>query len=128
GEVEFAVEGERAPQLLAMHITDKGPGIANLESILEGNYRSATVMGLGLIGARRLMDHFAVRSSSAGTSVTLHKLLPENARLFTAAEAGRIAEQLSSGAPHTPLDELQQQNRELMRTMEELRQRQDELL
>ena len=33
-------------------------------------------MGLGIIGARRLMDHFTVDSGPAGTTVTLKKLLP----------------------------------------------------
>src|SRR6185295_13557131 len=53
GEVEFAVEGERAPQLLSIQVRDKGPGIANLQSVLDGSYRSNTGMGLGIVGSRR---------------------------------------------------------------------------
>jgi signal transduction histidine kinase/CheY-like chemotaxis protein len=128
GEVEFSLEGERSPQIFVMQVRDKGPGIANLDTILAGGYRSDTGMGLGIIGTRRLMDHFAIRSAAGGTSVTLKKLLPEKTPLVTPASAGRIAETLAAQAASTPLDEVQQQNRELLRALEELRQRQDDLL
>ena len=44
GEVEFSVEGERPPQLFAMEVRDRGPGIANLETVLGGTYRSDTAV------------------------------------------------------------------------------------
>jgi signal transduction histidine kinase/CheY-like chemotaxis protein len=128
GEVEFSLEGERSPQIFVMQVRDKGPGIANLETILAGGYRSDTGMGLGIVGTRRLMDHFAIRSAAGGTSVTLKKLLPDKTPVVTPASAGRIAESLAAQAAATPLDEVQQQNRELLRALEELRQRQDDLL
>jgi serine/threonine-protein kinase RsbT len=54
--------------------SDEGPGIANIEQILAGGYRSATGMGLGLVGSKRLMDHFAVVTVvSKGTIVTAAK-------------------------------------------------------
>ncbi|MEO8164929.1 MAG: ATP-binding protein, partial [Betaproteobacteria bacterium] len=34
GNVEFDIEGDRAPQLLAIEISDSGPGIAELDLIL----------------------------------------------------------------------------------------------
>jgi len=128
GEVEFSVEGERAPQLFNIQVQDRGPGIADLQTILDGGYRSETGMGLGIVGTRRLMDHFVIRSAPGGTSVTLKKLLPEKAALLTPAAAGRIAAALAAQAAATPLEEVQQQNRELLRTMDELRQRQEDLL
>ena len=128
GEVEFSVEGERAPQLFQMQVRDRGKGIANLEQILGGTYRSETGMGLGIVGTRRLMDHFAIESAPGGTSVTLQKLLPDKAALVTRSSAGRIGAELAAQAASTPLDEVQQQNRELMGALAELRQRQDELL
>src|SRR5262245_5614544 len=56
GEVEFAIEGERSPQVLMVQVTDSGPGISDLDAVLSGRYRSATGMGLGIVGAQRLMD------------------------------------------------------------------------
>ena len=128
GEVEFSVEGDRAPQLFVMHVHDRGPGITQLETILSGGYRSETGMGLGIVGTRRLMDHFAIRSTPGGTGVTLKKLLPEKADAVTPASAGRIGAALAAQASSSPVEEVQQQNRELLRALEELRQRQDELL
>jgi len=69
GEVAFSIEGRRGPQLLVIEVSDKGPGIADLARILAGQYRSVTGMGVGIVGARRLMDHFAVRSAPGDTSM-----------------------------------------------------------
>src|ERR1700761_9631391 len=55
GRAEFAVE-PADPQSFAIRISDKGKGIADLQRILDGEYRSQSGMGLGLTGARRLMD------------------------------------------------------------------------
>jgi serine/threonine-protein kinase RsbT len=53
---------------------DKGPGIPNLQLVLDGGYRSRTGMGKGLLGSRRLMDHFEIDSGpDRGTTVTLRK-------------------------------------------------------
>lgn len=128
GEVEFALEGERAPQLLSIQVKDTGPGIAQLDTVLAGQYRSATGMGLGIMGARRLMDHCAIRTGSGGTTVVMKKVLPEAAPFAGPEVLSRITRALTSATPHTPLEEVQQQNRELIRTLGELRERQDELL
>src|SRR6185503_23749 len=121
GEVEFSVEGERTPQLLDIQVRDKGRGIPHLDSVLDGSYRSATGMGLGIVGTRRLMDHFAIQPTAKGTTVTLHKLLPQQAGLITQAQAGHIAAQLAKEAAASPVEEVQQQNRELMRALQDLR-------
>ena len=64
GKAEFFVEGRTVPQLLVVRISDTGPGIDDLTSILEGTYRSETGMGLGILGAKRLMDHFEIQSKA----------------------------------------------------------------
>src|SRR5207249_3809902 len=62
GHVEFRVEGRTAPQLFTVKVLDHGPGIADLSRILSGRYTSATGMGVGIIGTRRLMDNFVITS------------------------------------------------------------------
>ena len=75
GNAEFSVEGNAAPQLLIIRVSDKGPGIPHLQSVLEGSYRSQTGMGLGIVGARRLMDQFEIRAApGSGTEIGLTKL------------------------------------------------------
>lgn len=51
---------------------DKGPGIPDIARALEDGYTSGNGMGLGLSGAKRLVNEFDIRSSpGAGTTVTL---------------------------------------------------------
>ncbi len=128
GKIEFQIEGRTAPQVFLVRVTDNGPGIRNLQEILEGRYRSQTGMGLGILGARRLMDQFEIDSAPGrGTKVVVKKLLPENAPVLSASDIGRISADLASKRPQSALEEVEQQNRELMRALEELRRRQEEL-
>ena len=128
GQVEFDIEGMRLPQVLAIRVQDTGPGIHDVQTVLSGQYRSETGMGLGIIGARRLMDHFTIASSGQGTTVVLKKIFPKGARLVDATALADLGKVLITGTGVSPLDEVQQQNRELMRTLGELRERQEELL
>src|SRR5215471_2929291 len=61
GKVEFRVEQD-AEKLLIITLRDQGRGIVNLAEILDGRYVSRTGMGLGLAGAKRLMDMFHVET------------------------------------------------------------------
>lgn len=48
---------------------DQGPGIANLEEILAGKYKSRSGLGLGILGTKRLADNFVIESAPGGTRV-----------------------------------------------------------
>jgi signal transduction histidine kinase/CheY-like chemotaxis protein len=129
GRIDFAVEGETAPQLLVITIEDNGPGIVNLDLVLSGRYQSSTGMGLGLLGARRLMDQCDIRTvPGAGTTIVLKKLLPSSAALITPVAIGAMGAQLASLPADVTLSEMQQQNKELLATLAELKARQDELM
>src|SRR5580692_6650122 len=70
GKVEYILDGATRPQLLIIKVSDNGPGITQLKTILDGHYASTTGMGLGIIGARRLMDQFEIESTPGkGTTV-----------------------------------------------------------
>jgi len=128
GRVEFSLEGQTSPQIFVIRISDRGPGIGNLDSILDGGYTSKTGMGLGIIGARRLMDRFEIQSSAAGgTCVSMRKLLPRKARLVTAERLPDLTAALLRHGSSGLMEELRQQNADLLRTLDELRQRQEEL-
>ena len=52
--------------------SDDGPGIADIERALQDGYTTGGGLGLGLPGARRLVDEFHIQSTpSEGTTVTL---------------------------------------------------------
>src|SRR6478672_3283342 len=126
GKVEFWVEGD-SPQIFWMRIQDQGPGITNLDTILNGLYKSETGMGLGIIGSKRLMSEFHIESSQAGTKVLMGKTLPKRSPVVTVNALGQILDELVMRKPETPFEEIQRQNQELLQTLEELQKRQAEL-
>jgi serine/threonine-protein kinase RsbT len=70
GEIELEAV-ERGVIVVAR---DKGPGIANVEQAMIDGFSTARGLGLGLPGARRLMDEFAIESRlGAGTTITMKK-------------------------------------------------------
>jgi len=53
---------------------DAGPGIEDIGLALEDGFSTSGSLGLGLPGARRLMDEFEIHSEvGKGTTVTLRK-------------------------------------------------------
>lgn len=62
-------DGRRGVHVVAR---DTGPGIADIEQAMADGYSTYAGLGLGLPGARRLMDEFAVVSEAdRGTTVTM---------------------------------------------------------
>jgi signal transduction histidine kinase/CheY-like chemotaxis protein len=128
GRVEFLLEAA-APPMFLIQVRDRGPGIKDLQVILEGRYRSVTGMGLGIVGVRGLMDRFRIDSARGmGTTVELGKVLPRHGAAVTAQDLTKVAAELARRAPQNPFEEVQQQNQELLRTLEALHQSQGELV
>ncbi|NMG06023.1 ATP-binding protein [Brasilonema sp. UFV-L1] len=127
GTVEFWVDDE-SPQNFWISIRDRGPSIPNLKAILDGQFVSTTGIGLGIIGARRLMDTFEIESiPKQGTQVLMGKTLPKRLPKLTSQSLKLLKEDLDSRKPQSPFEEIQRQNQELLRTMEELRKRDEQL-
>ena len=127
GRVEFSVLTEAHPgkpnrhrQTFVIEVRDTGPGIARLDEILAGRYRSESGLGIGIIGAQRLMDRLDIASSERGTAITLAKILPPSAATQSAKQLQAIVDDLSQRPPAGPLEEIQVQNQELIHAMEEL--------
>jgi len=127
GRVEYSIEGRTEPQLFIIKVTDSGPGIRDLDNILAGHYESPTGMGMGILGARRLMDQFQIESTASGTSVWLKKLLPRRSRVWKAQDLPGLATALARESPRDAYQELQLQNQELLGALKEIRDRQAEL-
>lgn len=68
--LETLREGARCGVRLTF--VDQGPGIADLDLAMTDGYTSGSGLGLGLSGAKRLCNEFAVKSAAGeGTIVTL---------------------------------------------------------
>lgn len=80
--VEYATRGEVHVRLVERNgrrgvmvvAKDIGPGIADIALALQDGYSTSGSLGLGLPGARRLMDEFELQSDvGKGTTVTMRK-------------------------------------------------------
>jgi serine/threonine-protein kinase RsbT len=84
GEVVMSPVSEGMRTGLTIEARDEGPGIRDVDAALGSRYTGRGGLGLGLPGARRLMDEFDVESSSeSGTVVRMTKwrLIDELERL-----------------------------------------------
>jgi serine/threonine-protein kinase RsbT len=66
-----AAGGRRGIEVVAR---DQGPGIPDIEQAMRDGFSTGKSLGLGLPGARRLMDEFEIQSDvGIGTTVTMRK-------------------------------------------------------
>ena len=82
GEVQLSViKDDHGRSGIKVIARDEGPGIENLELALRDGYTSGGGLGLGLPGARRLVDDFSIETAlGQGTTVTLVMWARPNAR------------------------------------------------
>jgi anti-sigma regulatory factor (Ser/Thr protein kinase) len=84
GEIRMSTLVEEHRRGLRVVAVDEGPGIRDIDGALEHGVTSHRGLGLGLSGARRLMDDFEIRSLSPGgttVSMTKWRILDELERL-----------------------------------------------
>ncbi len=61
---------------IELEFQDQGPGIADIQLALQEGYSTSGGLGMGLPGAKRLVDELEIRSAAGqGTVVTLKKWL-----------------------------------------------------
>lgn len=126
GRVEFHVEANTPPRLF-IKVTDSGSGIKNLDEILQGRYQSSTGLGKGILGTQRLMDSFEIDTGADGTTIVMSKTVPRYAPEINLQRLEAIARKISQRKPDNPYEEVERQNQELLKTLAELRSRQEEL-
>ncbi|BCO34582.1 ATP-binding protein [Mycobacterium heckeshornense] len=80
GTIRVAVEDRDGRTALVVRAEDEGPGITDVDRALEDGYSTGRGLGLGLPGARRLMDRLIVESTPGrGTLVEMWKWVPAGA-------------------------------------------------
>jgi serine/threonine-protein kinase RsbT len=74
GEVLVSVVHDDDRRGIRVVARDQGPGIEDIDRALQDGYTTGGGLGLGLPGARRLVDDFSIDSAPGrGTTVTLVK-------------------------------------------------------
>lgn len=74
GEVLLALTERAGRRGIVVVARDQGPGIPDVGLAMQDGYSTSGSLGLGLPGARRLMDEFEIHSElGKGTTVTMRK-------------------------------------------------------
>ncbi len=79
GLVHLEVLQEPSRRGIRLTFTDQGPGIPDIEQALRDGFTTGTGLGLGLGGARRLTNEFAIESKPGlGTRIVHHAVETRN--------------------------------------------------
>lgn len=98
---------------------DTGPGIKDVEQVLAGAFKSRTGLGKGITGSRRLMDEFRLQTEPGkGTRIEAVKWFDDYQRPLCPVD--EIRKRFFSASEESMIEELQAQNRELVRVLAEL--------
>jgi len=80
GSVRVWVADRDGRKALVVRAEDQGPGIADIDRAMEDGYSTGRGLGMGLPGARRLMDRLFVDSTlGRGTVIEMWKWVPPRA-------------------------------------------------
>lgn len=72
GEIFIEVVSDRMQVGIKVIFSDKGPGIPDIAKAMQDGYSTGKSLGLGLPGARRLVNQFDIQSGPGeGTTVTI---------------------------------------------------------
>lgn len=72
GEMTMQVLNDTARKGIRLTFVDRGPGIADIELALKDGWTTGSGLGMGLSGARRLVNEFEIQSRiGEGTRVTI---------------------------------------------------------
>ena len=122
GEATFFIIQEDAGYLLQAIISDQGPGIKNLDSLLQKLNSQTSRQQSGIINCKRLTHKFDIESGvGKGTCVKLARRLPHNHPPINRLILSGWRKHFRQMAPISPYDEIKSQNNLLLKALEELR-------
>ncbi|MEU6580326.1 ATP-binding protein [Nocardia sp. NPDC059091] len=80
GEIRLAVQDRDGRRSMVVQAKDNGPGIPDIPRAMEDGFSTGRGLGLGLPGAKRLMDGMVINSRPGhGTLVEMWKWVPTGA-------------------------------------------------
>ncbi len=111
GSVTLGLDDDR--RALSIVVIDRGPGIPDIAAILAGERRSSGGLGVGIPGAKRLMDTLVIESTSSGTRVEITKRVPRRAGKIDAGRIGAMRFQLAGQLADEPSQEIRRLQRDI---------------
>jgi serine/threonine-protein kinase RsbT len=83
GEISVSTVVQGDKRGVVVIACDNGPGIPDIKLAMQDGYSTGKSLGLGLPGAKRLMDEFEIVSEvGKGTKITMKKWLQKNGRIY----------------------------------------------
>jgi serine/threonine-protein kinase RsbT len=74
GRIRIEIVSKGRDNGIRLTFVDSGPGIDNIELAMKDGWSTAKSLGLGLPGARRLVNEFTIQSQTGkGTTITIIK-------------------------------------------------------
>jgi len=74
GKIRIEIVSKGRENGIRLTFVDHGPGISNIDLAMKDGWSTARSLGLGLPGARRLVNEFDIRSEAGkGTTITIIK-------------------------------------------------------
>jgi signal transduction histidine kinase len=126
GSITISIVEKAARKGIEILCEDNGPGIADLDKVLSGEFISSTGLGKGISGSRRLMDEFTIESQPAkGTRIEAIKWFDHERQRRKSVD--EIRNLFFSASESSMVEELQAQNKELVRVLAELTESRREL-
>jgi len=127
GFVRFEVITKNKKTGIRLVFQDKGKGIRDIDKVLREDYQSAVGMGVGLRGAKQLMDVFEIQSEAGkGTKITIIKWL-KSGKSISQDKLKEIQQEFSLVIKESDVKELKSQNRELIDVLEIVRKKNNQL-
>jgi signal transduction histidine kinase/CheY-like chemotaxis protein len=111
GSVTLGLDDDR--QALSIVVIDRGQGIADIAAIFAGERRSSGGLGVGIPGAKRLMDTFVIESTPSGTRVEMTKRVPRRTGPIDAGRIGSMRLQLAGQLADEPSQEIRRLQRDI---------------
>jgi serine/threonine-protein kinase RsbT len=74
GKIRIEIVSRGRDNGIRLTFVDSGPGIPNIDLAMKDGYTTGKSLGLGLPGAKRLVNEFSIQSEAGkGTTVTIIK-------------------------------------------------------
>ena len=131
GKLMFYLARKSNRSGIVLVFEDQGNGIASLDLIQSGNFRSKRGMGVGLVGSQRLMDDFDIESAPGkGTKITIAKWQPNYANEFNESKIDAITKAFARNIERggmSMIDTINAQNNEMLFLLRNLQDRNDEI-
>lgn len=125
GKITFIILDQKEKTGIKLIFEDNGPGIKNLDQILSGTYKSKEGLGIGLLGAKNLMDFFNIKTSSEGTKIEIIKWCDQYSKSY---DVDKIKPEFDVISEESALSILKTQNRETLLILEELKEKNERLI